>query len=255
MRRFVVFFLIVWSLPVRGLPVAGDPDAEKTVEKVISALGGEEGLKKRRSLYLEQTATQEIPGKKGNALKVTVAAWQKGEKRRMEQRVGSLPGAATVMIYDGKTLSLLLNGSLRDPGLTIRKTFEAGKKREDLWWDCLKKPLKVKSLGRREIRKREIILLEFTHPDGDKTLVGVDPKTYLPVYMKYKALHPYTGKKVWWEQWQTDFRPMKEADDLLFPKKLEMLQEGRKVWTAETVKAKVLKEIPDSLFGEDRPVD
>ena len=255
MRRLAALLILFWSFPVRSLPITGDPDAAKTVEKVIAALGGEEGLKKRRNIHIEQTASQEIPGKEGNTLKVTAAIWQKGDKRRLEQRVGSMPGAPTVIIYDGKNLSILLNESLRDPGATLRKAFEAGKKREDLWWDCLKKPLKVKSLGRRKIRKKELILLEVTHPDGDKTVVGVDPKTYLPLYMKYKALQPYTGKEVWWEQWQIDFRPVKEADNLVFPKKLEMFQEGRKVWTAETVKVETLKDIPDTLFGEDRPVD
>ena len=77
--------------------------------------------------------------------------------------------------------------------------FHAERKRLDLWWDCRVKPLQVKSLGTEKIapgegvEKRELALLEFTHPDKDTTTIGIDPASFQPVYAAYRGPHPHTG--------------------------------------------------------------
>ncbi len=255
MRKGVLVWSMIWLLPLWGAAVKGDGEATKLTEKLLAALGGKEGLAKRRMLYVEQQAHQELPGGAGVAFTATVCLWQKGDKRRMEQRIGQAPGSPNVIIYNGEELFLLVNGARRDPGPIVKKTFLAGKKREDLFWDCLTKPLRVENLGVKEIQKKKLTLLQFTHSDGDTTLVGLDPATHLPYYMKYKAPHPYTGKDVAWVQWQHEFKPMKEADGLVFPLKAEVYHGDQKMWTATTVKVELQKTMPDSLFGKDRPVD
>jgi hypothetical protein len=255
MQKAVTVLSLLWLAPLWGAGVTGDAEGLALTKKCIAALGGEEGIAKRRMIYMEQEVTQQIPGAAGQAFKATVTLWQKGDKRRMEQRLGVAPGSPNVVIYDGKELFLLVNGARRDPGTIVKKTFEAGKKREDLWWNCLKKPLRVASKGAKEIRKKTLWLLEYTHLEGDTTIVGLDTETHLPLYVKWKALHPYTGREVEWVQWQTKFLPMKEADNLLFPVEGELLHGDQKMWSARTTKVRLEKKIPDSLFGEDRPVD
>ena len=236
--------------------LTGDPDALALVEKVIASMGGDEGLKKRRQLYMEQ----EVP-----VLSVTVSTriWTKGEKQRLEQQMGNAPGKPVVIVYDGSALFLLENGQKRDPGETLVKAFQSEKKRFDIWWDCRTKALRVKSLGLRKLKpyaaaqERELALLEFTHPDNDTTTVGIDPATSYPVYVAYTGPHPQTGKKVAWSQWLEDFAPFESAGGLVFPRAMALYQGDQRLSSAKLKAVKTLPDVPDSLFapGTTRPID
>ena len=231
----------------------GTPEAVSLTKKALAALGGEEGIRKRRNLYIEQEVRQPIPG--GGELKISVQLWQKGDKRRMEQRIGSAPGAPVVVIYDGKDLFLLVNGERRDPGIVMKKAFEAGREREDLWWDCLRKRMRVSYLGEQKINNKKLLVLVFTHFEEDTTKVGLDPKTFLPCYMEWKAPDPYTGKLVKWVQWQKDFKKVPEAGGLYFPFTVEVQRGEQKIWTAVLKKVRYEPSLPDSLFGAEKPVN
>lgn len=264
MRRFVLCAVLsgcagAWAaapVPRPGATLTGDPEALALVAKVVKAMGGEEGLAKRRQLYMEQQV--QIAG-----LTVETCMWVKGEKQRIEQRMGSLPGAPLTVIFDGKELFLLVNGEKRDPGETLTKAFHAERKRYDIWWDCREKPFKVKSLGTQKIapsegaEERELALLEFTHPDKDTTTVGIDPASSQPVYAAYRGPHPQTGKVIPWAQWLGDFAPFESAGGLVFPRTMEICQEGRRLSTAKLKTVKTSAEIPDSLFAAEaaRPID
>ena len=255
------------------VPAATDTAGPALVKKALAALGGEQGMVKRRTLFTEQRAVIEQAGT-GQPMTATVAIWAKGDKARMEQRIGALPGAAIVIIYDGKDLFLQINGQRRDPGTNMKKSFMASRKRDTLWWDLFKKKLVVKSLGEKELTKaagaggpvkQTLSLIEVTHSKttttgttttkSDTTVVGLDPTTSFPLYMQFKAPHPYTGKNVVWTQWQSEIVPMKEAEGLLFPRTVELYYGPQRQWTATTVKVQTKTSIPDSLFGKDRPVD
>jgi hypothetical protein len=256
MRKVAFVLGFLWLLePLGAAGFTGDAEGTRLVNAAIAALGGPEGIEKRRMLSMEQEAVHQLPGSDDKTLKIRNAEWIKGDKVRLEQRIGNAPGSPIVAIYDGKDLFVLENGRRRDPGMIMKKAFEAGKKREDLWADCLRKPLRVASLGAKEIRKKGMNLVEFTHPEGEKTVVGLDPQTNLPIYCTFKGPHPQTGKEVVWAQWQSEFAPVKEAADLLFPKTMELFYDEQKMLTATLIKVTLEKEIPESLFGESRPVD
>ncbi|HNR99475.1 MAG TPA: hypothetical protein PKX48_06180 [Planctomycetota bacterium] len=263
MRRFMLGAVLsgwasAWAAAAApGATLTGDAEALALVAKVVKALGGEEGLAKRRLLYMEQQVQMAGLGT------VQTAMWIKGEKQRLEQRIGALPGAPLTVIFDGTDLFLLVNGEKRDPGETLAKAFHAERKRLDLWWDCRVKPLQVKSLGTEKIapgegvEKRELALLEFTHPDKDTTTIGIDPASFQPVYAAYRGPHPHTGAMIPWTQWLSDFEPMESAGGLVFPRSMEIYQDARRLTTAKLTAVRTLAEIPDSLFAAQaaRPID
>ncbi len=236
--------------------LTGDPEALALVEKVIESMGGDEGLKKRRQLYMEQ----EVPVV---SVIVTTRVWSKGEKQRIEQQSGNAPGKPVVIVYDGSALFLLEDGRKRDPGEALVKAYESQKKRFDIWWDCRTKALRVKSLGLKKLKpytaaqEREFALLEFTHADNDTTAVGIDPATNDPVYVAYTGPHPQTGKKVAWSQWLEDFAPFESAGGLKFPRTMALYMEGQRLSSAKLKAVKTLPEVPDSLFAPEtsRPID
>ncbi len=264
MRRIVLCAVLsgcagAWaaaSAPGPGAALTGDPEALALVAKVVKAMGGEAGLAKRRQLYIEQEV-------KVFTLTVETCLWIKGEKQRIEQRMGNAPGAPITVIFDGKDLFLLVNGQKRDPGETLTKAFHAERKRFDIWWDCRVKPLAVKSLGTKKLKpqedaaERELAMLEFTHPDKDTTTVGIDPASDQPVYVAYRGPHPQTGKVIPWAQWLGDFAPIESAGGLVFPRVMEIYQDAQRLSTAKLKTVKTPAEIPDSLFAAEaaRPID
>lgn len=264
MRRIVLCAVLAgwtgaWAAAAAPAPpsaLTGDADAVALVDKVFEALGGRKGLEKRRQLYVEQEV-QVL------SLTVETCLWLKGEKQRIEQRMGNVPGAPLTVIYDGKELFLLVNGEKRDLGETLAKAFHAERKRFDIWWDCRTKPLTVKSLGTKKLRpneqapERDVALLEFTHPDKDTTTVGIDPASNQPVYLAYRGPHPQTGKVIPWTQWLGDFAPIESAGGLIFPRVTEIYQDSQRLSTAKLKTVKTPAEIPDSLFAAEaaRPID
>lgn len=246
------------------LAVQGDAKAMALVKKALESWGGHAGLARRRICNFEMTLSipQEftLPGgeKKTIEFKAHSKSWQKNDMIRIEQSFPGTPAPPQVIIYDGKELYLLMNGQKRDPGHILKKHFKQSNKRESIWWDCYKKNFKVSYLGQEERHGRQLALLSFTHPDGDKTTVGVLPDSGIPCYMRFWAVHPQTGQDTWWTQNMTQIKPVKEADGLLFPHRTSIYHGKTLMTTMQLKKVKTVKDLPDSLFGKEgkeRPVD
>ena len=119
----------------------------------------------------------------------------------------------------------------------------------------LRKPIKVQFIEKKKVGEKELFLIKVFHTAEESTVVGLDSRTFLPVYMKWKGPDPYTGKEVDWIQWQKEFKKVPQAEGLLFPFVTELYQGKEKMLTVKTKSVAYKPSIPDSLFGEERPVD
>ena len=232
----------------------GVPEARAEVGRVIAALGGAKGLQARRSLWLEYEMSV---GAAPAAMTVLSRIWIMGDKQRIEQSFGQKPGKPNVVIFDGERLFLLAGGERRDPGDILTRAFAAEKKRLDLWWHCLHRPMSVEILGTRTIRERPLRMLRFTDADGDTTVTGIDPATYLPVSIEYLTPHPMTGEQVRSTEWRDAYTTFEETGDLSFPLTVELSLDDTKTATGTLKAARILADAPESLFGgkKARPID
>ncbi len=246
---------LIQSAQSPQMTVQGEEKAKALLKKAVEKLGGYEGIKKRRyycitsQVEIAQSFNMPDGSTEIKKMKVNVTSWQKGRKLRIEQSIQQSSTVTT--IFDGNKLHLSVNGQKRDLGIKMERSFKQEQKRIHIFWNCFhgEKPLSVAYKGSTTFHKTKLQLIEVTHPNGDKTVMGLDSTTSYPVYAQYQGLHPVTGNTHTWRQLSKEIKPVKSMHGLLFPMVKEVYLKGH-LMTTETVTAIEPKpDLPDSLFG------
>lgn len=216
MKKTGIFFLILlFTVDL----FAQNP--KEIVEKCVKVLGGEEAIKK----FSDYKATGEIKVSiRGMELAGKLESIRKGRKiwNRMEIVFGK-DVFVMLQAFDGKTAWMDRLGTIVDqPSLNYETDFD-----HDL--SLLIEKDAVFSLAKeKEIEGKRAIGIEVDNKDK-KTTFYIDKETFTILEMVYEDL--YFGEKYTKEMLERRVRygEYKKLDNVFFPTRMEIYQEGKKV--------------------------
>jgi len=216
MKKISVFILIfLFTINV----FAQNP--KEIVEKCVSALGGEEALKKfsnyqaKGEIKLAMRGTGELAGKL-DAIQSGIKSW-----RKVELAFGKEIYTMT-QAYDGKAAWMDRLGTIVD-----QPTLNYESDSDHSFFLLFEKDAVLSFAKEKEIEGKRAIGVEVDFK-GKKTTLFIDPETYTILEMVYKDL--YFGDKFTKETLERSVRygDYKKLDGVFFPTKMTIYQDGKK---------------------------
>lgn len=240
MRRYLVLGLIAaLFLSLLSSPVFSQ-SAKELLEKMIDAQGGRKTLEVVKDTMILGTMEMIQYGMKG-----TMTLYQKEpNKLRIEAEV---MGMVVTQAFDGE------NAWWTNPqtGATevMSDRMAQDMKKQALGNDSLLNPekygIKYEAKGKEKIQDKEYLLLEQTLPDGTKSMIYLDPVTYLVYKTKTKTVDPQSGAEI---NVETLFGDYQKDDLMVAAHSMTVMHDGAEFMKMTFSKITYNSNIDDSKF-------
>jgi outer membrane lipoprotein-sorting protein len=241
MKKFVslgvlfVFFTVLVSTP------SFSQTADEVVKKMIEAQGGKKVLESIKDITWTGTLEVVAQGIEG-ALTIYK---KEPDKRRTDIDI-ALVGFVISQAYDGKTAwtTNQQTGDIEE----MTEELAANARRQAMpvtaFLNLKKHGLSFALKEKEKIEEKEYIVLEQTYSDGFKTVLYVNPETYL-TYKSVSTLPTQFGGEVEVENISTDY---KKVNGWMTPHTVTSFQDGAEYMIVTITEVKINTGLEDSLF-------
>lgn len=240
MRKFFLLSLLSLFLLslVTSYGFSSSQSAEAILKKMVEAQGGKEILEGVKD-YTRSGSILVVPL---NANGTITTYWKAPNKRRTDFEI---LGSKISNIYDGKSA---WNISPQAGTQELPEKLASGVKRQAMGDDLIANPakygVKFTFIGKEKVKDNDCFVLEQTYPDGHKSTVYVDAKTYLTNKFKTKAYNQ-TGQEV---EAETYFSDYKKVDGRMLAHSITIFQAGQEYLKIKLEKVSYNTGVDDSLF-------
>jgi len=231
----VMLFLSLISSPVFSQSV------KELVEKMIDAQGGRKALEAVKDTTIQGTMEMIQYGMKG-----TMNLYQKEpNKLRIEAEV---MGMTVTQGFDGEKAWWTNPQTGATEAMPERMAQDI--KKQALGNDSLLNPdkygIKYEAKGKEKIQDKDYFLLEQTLPDGSKSMIYLDPVTYLVYKTKTKTVDPQSGAEI---NVETIFADYQKVEPMVVAHSMTVLHDGAEFMKMAFSKISYNSNLDDAKFA------
>lgn len=200
MKKCLIMVVLVVFLAGSLTLYSDSAKLPKAYHKMIKAYGGKKALSKINDQVIKGNINIKAYGVSG-----TLTLYSK-EPNKLKV-VSEVMGMTVIQAYDGETA--WMDNPMAGGKKEMPKVFTDQFKREALGNAALLNPktygIQYKMAGSEKIKERKCIVLERIFPDGKKSVLYLDEKTYLPVMIKTTTLDQM-GKTIGAESYVSEYK-------------------------------------------------
>jgi len=241
MRKYFVPGLIVMLfLSLVSSPVFSQ-SAKELVEKMIDAQGGRKALEAVKDTTIQGTMEMIQYGMKG-----TMTIYQKEpNKLRIEAEV---MGMTVTQGFDGEKAWWTNPQTGATEVMPERMAQDI--KKQALGNDSILNPdkygIKYEAKGKEKVQDKDCFLLEQTLPDGSKSMIYLDPVTYLVSKTKTKTVDPQSGAEI---NVETIFADYQKVEPMIVAHSMTILHDGAEFMKMTFSKVTYNSNLDDAKFA------